>query len=181
MRRSWASVTVGALIVVIAAISYFLIWMTSERPAGSQGYSVSGLFHDASGLFEKSRVQTAGISVGQIESRELEGDTAKARITIRVLPKITLYENAVISKKAASLLGEYHLEIDPGTPFAEVRGEKRPMRVLKDGDRITRKESDDHRPAAVHAHVRKARRSRRGPLWNQGVDRRPGRRSVPPE
>ncbi len=136
MRRSWASVTVGLLVVVVCAISYFLIRSTSERTAGSKGISVWGLFHDASGLFEKSRVQTAGISVGQIDKRELDPVTARAKITVKMLPGLTLYENAVISKKSASLLGEYYLEIDPGTPFAEVQGQKRSMRLLKDGDQV---------------------------------------------
>ncbi len=128
--------TVGLLVVIVSAISYFLIRSTSERTSGSKGYSVWGLFHDASGLFEKSRVQTAGISVGQIDKRELDPVTAHAKITIRMLPGIALYENAVVSKKSASLLGEYYLEIDPGTPFAEVQGQRRAMRPLKDGDQI---------------------------------------------
>ena len=136
MRRSWASVTVGALVVVVVGISYFLIRSTNDRATGSRGYSVWGLFHDASGLFEKSRVQTAGISVGQIDKRELDSTTARAKITIRMQPNITLYENAVVSKKSASLLGEYYLEIDPGTPYAEVHGQRTQMRVLKDGDQI---------------------------------------------
>ena len=136
MRRSWASVTVGLLVVIVAAISYFLIRSTSEHTSGSKGIKVWGLFHDASGLFEKSRVQTAGISVGEIDKRELDPVTARARVTIKMLPGITLYENAVVSKKSASLLGEYYLEIDPGTPMAEVKGQPKAMRQLKDGDQI---------------------------------------------
>jgi phospholipid/cholesterol/gamma-HCH transport system substrate-binding protein len=136
VRRSWASVTVGLLVVVVCAISYFLIRSTSEHNAGSKGIHVWGLFHDASGLFEKSRVQTAGISVGEIDKRELDPTTARAKITVKLLPGITLYENAVVSKKSASLLGEYYLEIDPGTPFAEVKGQRQAMRPLKDGDQV---------------------------------------------
>jgi len=136
VRRSWASVTVGLLVVIVAAISYFLIRSTSEHTSGSKGIKVWGLFHDASGLFEKSRVQTAGISVGEIDKRELDPVTARARVTIKMLPGITLYENAVVSKKSASLLGEYYLEIDPGTPMAEVKGQPKAMRQLKDGDQI---------------------------------------------
>ena len=63
MRRSWASVTVGLLVLVVASISYFLIRSTSEHNSNGKGIAVYGLFHDASGLFEKSRVQTAGIVV----------------------------------------------------------------------------------------------------------------------
>src|SRR3954469_4188435 len=135
MRRSWASVTVGVLVLIVGIISYKLIRSTGERTS-QEGYAVWALFHDASGLFEKSRVQTAGISIGQIEKRELDPKTARAKITIRIIPSITLYENAVVSKKSASLLGEYYLEIDPGSPMKEVEGMPKEMRVLKDGDEV---------------------------------------------
>jgi phospholipid/cholesterol/gamma-HCH transport system substrate-binding protein len=139
MRRSWASITVGALVLVVALISYKLIRSTSERNTASEGITVWALFHDASGLFEKSRVMTAGISVGQIEKRELDPKTAMAKITIRIAPNITLYENAVVTKKSASLLGEYYLEIDPGSELQASREKNAPpmkMRKLKDGDQL---------------------------------------------
>ncbi len=135
MRRSWASVTVGILVAVIGVATYFIIHATSERASNTSGYTVWGLFHDASGLYEKSRVQTAGISIGQIDKRELD-PSAMAKVTVRMKSNITLYENALVSKKSASLLGEFYLEIDPGTPFALVNGERRAMRVLKDGDQF---------------------------------------------
>jgi phospholipid/cholesterol/gamma-HCH transport system substrate-binding protein len=136
VRRSWASVTVGALVLVVLAGTYLLIRSVSKTNVGSNGIKVYALFRDASGLYEKSRVQTAGISIGTIESRELDPASAKAKIFIRINPDITLYENAVVTKKSASLLGEYYLEIDPGTPFAQVNGQRQEMRKLKDGDRI---------------------------------------------
>ncbi len=136
MRRSWASLTVGALVVIVLGISYVLVRSTSDHSGTSNGTTVWALFHDASGLFEKSRVQTAGIAVGEIAGRELDPATARAKVTIRIKPGITLYENAAVAKRSASLLGEYYLEIDPGTPFAEVNGQRRQMRPLKSGDQI---------------------------------------------
>lgn len=138
MRRSWASVTVGILVLVVSAVSYLLIRSTSERSSSNRGYAVWALFKDASGLFEKSRVQTAGISIGQIDKRELDPATAMAKITIRIHPNIKLYQNATVAKKSASLLGEYYLEIDPGQPVAMVNGERRTFGLLHDGDQITR-------------------------------------------
>jgi phospholipid/cholesterol/gamma-HCH transport system substrate-binding protein len=137
VRRSWAAVTVGALVLIVGGLSYFLIRSTNERRSGSNGYTVWALFHDASGLFEKSRVQTAGISVGQIDQRSLDPQTARARIVVRMQPEIKLWSNAVVSKKSASLLGEYYLEIDPGSSFALVKGQRREMTLLKEGDQIT--------------------------------------------
>ncbi|HEX3693758.1 MAG TPA: MlaD family protein [Polyangia bacterium] len=136
MRKSWASVTVGLLVLLVAGATYVIIRATSERTTGGKGIVVWGLFTDASGLFEKSRVQTAGISIGQIEKRELDPATAKAKISVRINPNIKLWSNAVVSKKSASLLGEYYLEIDPGTPYALVNGQRRDMVPLKDGDEI---------------------------------------------
>ena len=136
MRRSWASVTVGALVLVVGLLSYMLVRSVNEHAGSSEGYTVWAVFRDASGLFEKSRVQTAGISVGQIEKRGLYKDTARAVITVRMQPKIKLYENAVVTKKSASLLGEYYLEIDPGSEYKDVNGQRVQVRLLKDGEEI---------------------------------------------
>jgi phospholipid/cholesterol/gamma-HCH transport system substrate-binding protein len=145
MRRSWASVTVGVLVIVVGIISYKLIHSTSERTGSENGYVLWALFRDASGVFEKSRVQTAGISIGQIETRSLAQNVNKAKITIRIKPGIKIYENAVVEKKSASLLGEYYLEIDPGTAEAIVHGERRQMKELVEGDQI----KDVREPTAV--------------------------------
>lgn len=145
MRRSWAAATVGVLALVVGLLSYFLIKATNERSSSSKGYVVWARFRDAAALFQKSRVQTAGIPVGQIEKRELDPELPVARVTVRLNPGIKLWENAVVSKKAASLLGEYYLEIDPGSPEGIVNGQRRPMRELKNGDQIL----NVHEPTSV--------------------------------
>ncbi|HEX2656791.1 MAG TPA: MlaD family protein [Polyangia bacterium] len=138
MRRSWAAATVGALALVVGFLTYVLVRSTNERASPSEGFTVWARFRDAAGLFQKSRVQTAGIPVGQIEKRELDPEIAtKARITIRFLPNVKVYENAVVSKKSASLLGEFYLEVDPGSPVGIVNGERRAMRLLTQGSEIT--------------------------------------------
>lgn len=138
MRRSWAAVTVGLLAIVVTIVSFAIFKYTSESMGSREGYRVYALFKDALGLAEKSRVQAAGIRVGQIESKELEidGQTVRAKLWIRIDPKVKLYKNALVSKKSASLLGEYYLEIDPGTPFTEREGFREPVPLLKSGERI---------------------------------------------
>lgn len=137
MRRSYAAITVGALVVVVLAAGYIVVTKTREGLGGGKGYHVWALFTDAAGLYEKSRVQTAGIAIGQIERRELDPDTARAKITVRMDPKTVLWSNAVVSKKAASLLGELYLEIDPGTPFSPGKAGKPVANVqLQEGDQI---------------------------------------------
>ncbi len=136
MRRSFAALTVGALTLVMLAASYLLFQYTSERMSGGKGYRVYGLFHNALGVYEKTRVLSAGLRVGQVEERVLDQETGKAKVFLRIDPEIRLYANAAIGKKSASLLGEYYLDIDPGTPFATRDGKKVEIPRLKEGDRI---------------------------------------------
>jgi phospholipid/cholesterol/gamma-HCH transport system substrate-binding protein len=136
VRRSLAALTVGALTLVMLAASYLLFQYTSERMSGGKGYRTYALFTNALGLYEKTRVLSAGLRVGQVEERVLDQDSGKAKVFIRIDPEIRLYENAVIGKKSASLLGEYYLDIDPGTPFIVKNGMRGDSRRLKEGDQI---------------------------------------------
>jgi phospholipid/cholesterol/gamma-HCH transport system substrate-binding protein len=136
MRRSLAGITVGALALVVLVTTYMLFQYTSKKIAGGTGYRVSALFHNAMGVYERTRVVSAGLHIGQIEDRELDTESGKARVFVRIMPKIKLYENAAIAKKSASLLGEYYLEIDPGSPFAMRDGQRVALRELHEGDEI---------------------------------------------
>jgi phospholipid/cholesterol/gamma-HCH transport system substrate-binding protein len=136
VRRSLAALTVGALTIIMLAASYLLFQYTSERMSGAKGYRTYALFTNALGLYEKTRVLSAGLRVGQVEERILDQDSGKAKVFVRIDPEIRLYENAAVGKRSASLLGEYYLDIDPGTPFIMKDGKKVESRRLKEGDQI---------------------------------------------
>ncbi len=133
--RSWAAVTVGGLTAVVLAGAYSIFMYTNESSA-RQGYQVYAFFNDALGLHEKSGVRSAGIDIGKIATREYDHGARKARVNIRIDENIRLYSNAVIAKRAASLLGEFYLEVDPGTEYDSRGGTQRRNRVLKDGEQI---------------------------------------------
>ncbi len=136
MRRSLAAITVGALSLVVLATTYLLFTYTSERLSGQEGKRVYALFSNALGIYEKTRVLSAGLGVGQVEERELDPASGKAKVWLRIKPGIKIYENAAVAKKSASLLGEYYLDIDPGTPFELRNGEKVKVDELPDGGQI---------------------------------------------
>jgi phospholipid/cholesterol/gamma-HCH transport system substrate-binding protein len=112
-------------VVVLAGI-VIALWMFGQVREGigddPNGYRVSCVFDDVSGLVEKSRVSIAGINVGQIDKIELAGE--RARVWLRV--NTPLRADATVYKKQASLLGEYYLQLTPGA-----LGDP-----LKDGDEI---------------------------------------------
>jgi phospholipid/cholesterol/gamma-HCH transport system substrate-binding protein len=119
-------------VLVAVALAGVIFKYTTERVGAGKGIAVWALFHDAKGIYEKTRVLSAGLEIGQIDKRELD-PSGLARITIRVLPnKIKTYKNAVVAKRAASLLGEFYLDFDPGTAVENGK----PVAELKDGDQI---------------------------------------------
>ncbi|HZS38499.1 MAG TPA: MlaD family protein [Polyangia bacterium] len=136
MRSTGAAIKVGLTVMVIAILAFGGFRWISKGISGGAGYSVWALFRDATGLVDKSRVQIAGLNIGEIGDRRLDG--AFARVTIRLKPNVKLYTNATIFKKSASLLGEFYLEIDPGTPESPdpLTGQIIQNRQLQDGDQI---------------------------------------------
>ncbi|HSN91658.1 MAG TPA: MlaD family protein, partial [Anaeromyxobacteraceae bacterium] len=74
---------------------------------------VHGYFRDATGLTWKSRVQIAGIQVGEVSVISLEGD--RARLDLRVKRGVVLHKNACLTKTYPSaLLPDALLEAVPG-------------------------------------------------------------------
>jgi len=136
MRRNVAAITVSVAVIAVGLLSFALLrYVNDDRDIKGQQYYA--LFNDALGLFDQSRVQTAGIRVGRLLKKELAdpepGRPAKARVWVEIDRKVVMYENASIAKKSASLLGEFYLEVDPGTPV-DAYGNKVPE--LKPGSRI---------------------------------------------
>lgn len=114
MKTGSAAVKVGLTALLAGVIAYGSFKFVGKGLPSQSGYEVWALFRDATGLVEKSRVQIAGLVVGEIGDRRLQGNLA--RITVRIKPDVKLYSNAAVYKRTASLLGEFYLEIDPGTP-----------------------------------------------------------------
>ncbi len=116
MKEWKAGLKVGVVLLAVFALGYWAFKRVHEGVGSGGGYVVRARFRDATGLVAKSRVVIAGLRVGEIVGKRLVGK--KAEIRIRLKKKYVLYANACIFKKSASLMGEYYLEIDPGTPTA---------------------------------------------------------------
>ena len=114
MKGVAPAVKVGVLVIVVA-IGGYLVWRAiGTQPSGDSDFRVWADFSDASGLPKGSAVLIAGLPVGEIVDLSIRG--RKARITMKIREDVELWSNAVVYKKASSLLGAFFLEIDPGTP-----------------------------------------------------------------
>ncbi len=112
MKWLSAGVKVGVLFLLMTAGAYMIITGLGTDPAGRDNIELSAKFRDASGMPIGSKVVVAGLPVGVISSLSIEG--RHARIRFRVRKDVPVWSNAVVFKKATSLLGDNYLEIDPG-------------------------------------------------------------------
>jgi phospholipid/cholesterol/gamma-HCH transport system substrate-binding protein len=119
---------VGLLVIGAGAILFF--FLTFVKKGGmkeDESVLLHGYFRDASGLNQRSRVQIAGIGVGEIIAIELSG--LKAKVTMRIRKDLQVREDATLTKRSESLLGDYMLDLTPGTEG---------QRILQDGDEVKR-------------------------------------------
>lgn len=135
----------GALLIA-AIVGALVVWRLVDERAGTRGgYRVYTYLENAHGLITKSRVTVAGLPVGTIDSIRLETVRVRdlpctpdpsvdaglyatvARVDIVMQDGVALYPDATVSRRSASLLGEYILTVHPGTPNVDPLG---------DGDRI---------------------------------------------
>src|SRR5512141_2943083 len=109
------AVAVG-LLVAVCGIA-FVVAFTFFRKGGysdRDSYVVFAYFEDATGLTWKSRVQIAGIQVGEVERIELEAN--RARLDLRIRKDIDLRADACLTKRYPStLLPDALLDAVPGT------------------------------------------------------------------
>jgi phospholipid/cholesterol/gamma-HCH transport system substrate-binding protein len=135
VKRLSGAVKVGILFMLLLAGSYG-VWKTiGQSPSGEDGFGVWARFADASGLPEGSRIQIAGLPVGEISDLGIDG--RYARVTMRIRGDVPLYDNAIAMKKSSSLLGDYFIELDPGTPESvDATGQRKTHRRLESGDQI---------------------------------------------
>jgi phospholipid/cholesterol/gamma-HCH transport system substrate-binding protein len=115
-------------LLVLASVAFLLTFLVFVRRGtmGADTITVYAFFRDASGLGKRSRVQVAGIPVGEIQDISLVA--TRARLTLRLRKDIGLRTDAVLIKRSESFLGDYLLDLQVGTPQAP---------LMPDGGEIT--------------------------------------------
>ncbi len=117
MTKIFTPLRVGLLVLAAGAILFGALTFVRKGGLGEkESILVYAYFRDASGLGPKSRVQIAGIQVGEIVDIQLEG--LRAKVVLRIRRDVDLREDASLAKRSESLLGDYLLDLNPGTPAA---------------------------------------------------------------
>ncbi len=128
MPSFWNPLRVGIVIALAASAFGLFLYFISGNPFQSRTtYRVYAIFDDATGLGVRTRVQVAGIPVGQVDRIELDQNTAKAKVWMLIRQQYVLHRNAAITKRSESILGDFLLDVFPGTADQP---------TLHDGDEI---------------------------------------------
>jgi phospholipid/cholesterol/gamma-HCH transport system substrate-binding protein len=126
------ALAVGVLVAVSGVV--FLVAFTFFKRGGlsvRDSYVVTAYFDDVTGLSWKSRVQVAGIQIGEVTDIQLAGD--RARLTLRVRNDVPLRADACLTKRFPSaLLPDALLEASLGAaPAALLRDVPEGQREVK--------------------------------------------------
>jgi phospholipid/cholesterol/gamma-HCH transport system substrate-binding protein len=124
----WTPLRVGLVVALaLGAFGFGLYLIGASQFGANRTYDVYAVFDDATGLGVRSRVQIAGIPIGQVDRVELDQQLSKAKVWIKVRKQFILHRDATITKRSESILGDFLLDVTPGSPNQP---------VLQDGDEI---------------------------------------------
>lgn len=106
---------VGLLVVVVGSLIAFMSMQVSEDPSYlGRSKKAWFLLKNAGGLVKNSAIRTAGIPIGTISDITLQN--GQARVDITVKSDVHLTVSAMVEVQAQGILGDKHIEINPGMP-----------------------------------------------------------------
>ncbi|MBI3182910.1 MAG: MCE family protein [Myxococcales bacterium] len=131
MKKILTPFRVGLL--VLASGVFLFVLLTFVKKGGlaeREALTVYAHFRDASGLGKKSRVQIAGIAVGEVKDIALEG--TRAKVSLRIRRDVGLRQDASLTKRSESLLGDFLLDLYPGSESAPLMPEGGEIKLVID-------------------------------------------------
>ena len=130
MQSFWTPLRVGIVVALAVAAFGFGLYLIGADFGAQRTYNVYAVFDDATGLGVRSRVQIAGIPIGQVDRVELDQQTSKAKVWLRVRRQFVLHRNATITKRSESILGDFLLDVGPGSPDQPVLQDGGEIRIV---------------------------------------------------
>jgi phospholipid/cholesterol/gamma-HCH transport system substrate-binding protein len=138
MSKLSAEAKVGLLVLGSSVILLWMTMMVGKFDFGKpKGYTVTATFDTVSGLDLKASVRMAGVQIGTVEAVEL--DDSKAKVILRIDPKVRIPKGAEAAVKTMGLLGDKYVDLIPPQHQA-IPGQTGPERsgFYKEGDRLER-------------------------------------------
>lgn len=105
---------VGSLVVIVGGLIGLMSMQVSDDPSFlGKSQHAWFLLDNAAGLIKNSGVKTAGIPIGVIKDIRLQD--GRARVEISIKSDIPVYTSASVEIKSIGILGDKHVEVNPGS------------------------------------------------------------------
>ncbi|MBI4632314.1 MAG: outer membrane lipid asymmetry maintenance protein MlaD [Deltaproteobacteria bacterium] len=115
MKKFTMETAVGVFLVFgLLCIGYMTVKLGHVSLLGDDSYTLFARFTSVTGLRAGSLVYISGIQVGRVEKLNMDQESQKAVVEIRIRNPIKIYDDAIASIKTEGLIGDMHLSIDPG-------------------------------------------------------------------
>ncbi|MGO1461309.1 MAG: outer membrane lipid asymmetry maintenance protein MlaD [Marinobacter sp.] len=117
MTQRTSEITVGLFMLAgLAALLFLALQVSGLTPKSAEStYTVYADFNDTGGITPRGRVSMAGVTIGSIESINLNTETFQARVAMSIhgdVDNIPADSAAVI--RTSGLLGEQYIDISIG-------------------------------------------------------------------
>lgn len=126
-RENAGEAIVGLLVVILAAVFILFAWNHTGGGGHADGYKVTALFPNASGVNVGTDVRVAGLKVGSVTGQKLDPQSFQVAVTLALDPAVKLPADSSAAITSEGLLGSTFVALTPG-------GSEQP---LKNGDTIT--------------------------------------------
>jgi phospholipid/cholesterol/gamma-HCH transport system substrate-binding protein len=116
--RVWEMALGGAVLAAAVGFGAFAVQGAGMRLQQPAGYDLSGTFRSAEGVRPGTEVRLAGVRVGQVTQMDLDPESFRAVVRVRVDDRLRLPTDSTLAVASEGLLGGVFLEILPGgMPF----------------------------------------------------------------
>lgn len=107
---------VGAFVTISAVAFAGIVLFFGEIPIHKDTVEYYAYFKNVSGLSKGADVRVAGVKVGKV--KELIFENGKVKVVLEIKKGVPIFSDAVVKIESLGLLGDKHVEIDPGHPSA---------------------------------------------------------------
>ena len=115
MKKSSVELGVGIFVLIgLICVGYLTIQLGKMKLLGDDHYFLNARFLSVSGLKVGAQVEIAGVSVGQVESINLDPENHVAMVRLKIQKGIVLTDDVIASVKTAGLIGDKYIKLTPG-------------------------------------------------------------------
>ncbi len=126
MNRNLIETVMGAVVLIIAAGFLYSAYKGRNISAVSDGYEVSAMFENVSGIEIGSDVRLGGVKIGVVKSMGLDEKRYQAVLSMIIKESVAIPADSTAAIIGDGLLGSKFVAVEPGADDA----------MLKDGGSI---------------------------------------------